>query len=223
MQTTLRLHLICSERRGVIHGDGQFVTGAWAIPLWKARRVGIVHLHQNQNSAPYLTGRVDELWMSPDNGRVAFHATETDEPTPAVTKWGQWAAYAPLHHPNDPALAALIVRLGFVVAAADGLSHEEHEALEDFATERSGLDKDSVRLERENAEGGLASFTEADLARVRTVQPETLAGLIEDIKLAASADGDFSAAERDVMVNFMRRLHQEETGASGLVTRKGGA
>jgi hypothetical protein len=64
---------------------------------------------------------------------------------------------------------ALVVRLGFVVAGADGIDAREMESLQAFAHTRSTLSREAVQRESELAAAGIAALSEADWEALQTL------------------------------------------------------
>lgn len=103
--------------------------------------------------------------------------------------------------------ARIIVRIGFIVAGADGLSDEERAFLNDYAVERSGLSVDDVAAEAKAAEAGLSAVTEDDVASLKELPKEQLSmHLSEVVEKAAGADGVVSEAEEAALKDIWGRL-----------------
>ena len=64
-------------------------------------------------------------------------------------------------------IARRVVRVGFIVAGADGLDDREAATLEDYAIQRSGLSKADIESEMKLAEKGRDSLSDADIEMLR--------------------------------------------------------
>lgn len=108
---------------------------------------------------------------------------------------------------SDIEKRSTVVKVGFIVAGADGLQEAERQALVDFAERRSGLSRDTVEGIERAAAGGLAALTDADVATLRSMNRETLSSVLhEACEKIASADGHFSEAENEALKSIWRRV-----------------
>jgi hypothetical protein len=211
MYRPLEAHFICKGRTDVVHEQGVFVTGSWAVSLKKARLVGRVCLHENKCEAPFLSGDVTQLWINPDDGRVVFKAavTEAVEADP-VTNWSFMSAFRPISRVDGDAehdaLVRVVVRMGLVVAGADGLDEAETAEVEQYVRERSGLDGEALAEERARAAAGVASVTDEDIARIRALDVAQRRALLEEVRFFAAADGVVSANEALALEAFTMKI-----------------
>jgi hypothetical protein len=90
------------------------------------------------------------------------------------------AANAPT--PLEP-LLRVVMRLGFIVAGADGVGPAllDPSAGLGVVAEQSGLSMQAVCEERRKAKGGADALSTTDLALLRKLAPETLDALVEDL------------------------------------------
>lgn len=200
MHRPLEVHFICKNRKDIVREQDVFVTGSWAVSLKKARLVGRVCLHENKDATPFLSGDVTQLWINPDDGRVVFKAkvieTLEDEP---VTTWSYMSAFRSIPRveifPERDALVRAVVRMGLVVAAADGIDDAEDAEIEQYLLERSGLDGEALAEERARVAAGVSSITDEDIARMRALDVVQRHALLDEVRRFAAADGFVSAEE----------------------------
>ena len=88
-------------------------------------------------------------------------------------------------------------RIGFAVAAGDGVSDEEYEALRIFVHGRSNLSDEAIKLEYAAATKGGDLLSSDELALIHQQSAEERAALLVEIKRVASVDG-FSSEEEAV-------------------------
>lgn len=100
-----------------------------------------------------------------------------------------------------------IIKVGIVIASADGLDDRERAALVVYASQRSGMSPDAVELEVSTVHNGLDSITEVDIAALKTLGKAQLGQLINEIlQKIASADGELSDGERAALDSLWARL-----------------
>ena len=210
MRKTLEAHFVCRDRRDVFGADDQFITGSWAVPLAKARRIGRVCLHQTQTEPAYLSGAVTQIWIDPDSGRVAFRIRKDDGTATEIDRWSFVQAFRALASGPMTAdreqLVRVVVRLGFAVAGADGLDADEETALTEFALARSGLSLEAVQEERRAAAAGVDSLTDADISMLAALDADERSDLFGEIREAAGADGEFAEQEAAALGLAARRV-----------------
>lgn len=101
---------------------------------------------------------------------------------------------------------SLCVRLGFVVAGADGLDEAERRALMEYAVDRCGLSSNEVVSQIGPARDGMAGFSRDEWSRLRTLGPGNLDSILADIAAAAAADGKLSKEEEAVLSSVRKEL-----------------
>lgn len=104
------------------------------------------------------------------------------------------------------AINRLVVRLGFVVAGSDNVDAAERQALYSYATRRSDLTLIDVKLEETRALGGLAALNEQDWATLKDLGTHRLNRLMNEIRSASRADGEFDDTELNTWITAGARL-----------------
>jgi uncharacterized tellurite resistance protein B-like protein len=207
---TLEAHFICRGSTGVYRAGESFVSGSWSVPLHKARKIGRICLHEHKNAEAYLSGRVERVWTCPDSGRVIFLAHVDDGASTLVDGWSFVSRFRPLNRPamtpERERLVRAVVRMGYIVAGADGLDEAEIAELEQYAVERSDLSLAAAQEERRNAAMGVNALQDADIDLLRALDAETWGAVVADIREVASAGGDLSDAELSALRHIVVRV-----------------
>lgn len=113
----------------------------------------------------------------------------------------------PKERPERTELAKIIVRVGFIVAGADGISDEEREELSEYAARRSNLSAKDIEGEAKAAEAGLSALSALDVAILRKLPVTELSSLLHEVvEEAASADGEFSDAEQEALKSIWQMV-----------------
>jgi hypothetical protein len=100
-----------------------------------------------------------------------------------------------------------IIKVGIVIASADGLDNRERAALVAYASQRSGMTPEAVEMEVSAVKNGLDSITEVDIVALKSLGKAQLGLLINEIlQKVASADGELSAGERAALDSLWTRL-----------------
>jgi tellurite resistance protein len=103
--------------------------------------------------------------------------------------------------------AKIFVRIGFIVAGADGLSDEERSFLYDYAVTRSGLSTDEVETEEKAAAAGVSSLSAEDIDSLKELKTEEIKlVLAEIVEKAAAADGNFSESEQSALLEVWGKI-----------------
>jgi hypothetical protein len=90
-----------------------------------------------------------------------------------------------------------VVRIGFIIASADGLSDDEKNHLVKFAKKRSHhLSDQEIHAELESGSKGIASLTPDDIAILKTLTHTELGKVLNEIVHQVSDDkGNLSESE----------------------------
>ena len=99
------------------------------------------------------------------------------------------------------------IKVGVVIASADGLDDRERAALVAYASQRSGMTPEAVEMEVSAVHNGLDSITDVDIVALKSLGKTQLGQLINEIlQKVASADGELSDGERAVLDSLWARL-----------------
>jgi hypothetical protein len=97
-------------------------------------------------------------------------------------------------------IAKRIVKVGFIVAGADGLDESERASLIAFAIDRSGLTRGEIEAQAHAASKGLASIEAQDIELLKRLPRQQLGNLLHEVvEKSAGADGLLSSAEESAL------------------------
>lgn len=130
------------------------------------------------------------------------------EQTPSAASAGAAGRTAGVSSPG-PVARRLAVRIGLIVAAADGLSPRERDAVTAYARERSGLTDADVAEQQRLAGAGLAGVQAEEWRVLRGLGAENLEIVLADIRTQAAGDGELSATECALLSDVRRELEFE--------------
>lgn len=104
-------------------------------------------------------------------------------------------------------IAKVIIKIGAVIAGADGLDDREKAGLVQFASQRSGLSSEVIEAQVAVAEGGLGSITDADIQVLKSIGTAQVGQLLnEGLQKIAAADGNLSDREMSTLKAIWARL-----------------
>lgn len=104
-------------------------------------------------------------------------------------------------------IAKAVIKVGAVIASADGLEDREKAALVAFASQRSNLAPAVVEDLVAAAKGGLSSITDADVQTLKSLSSAQIGQLLnEGLQKIAAADGKLSDGELAALNAVWARL-----------------
>jgi hypothetical protein len=106
-------------------------------------------------------------------------------------------------------IAKRVVKVGFIVASADGLSGSEKALLVDYATKRSGLTVEDVESIAAGAKG-VESLSQDDINVLRQLNPGELAGVLREIVVTTSSADGHSAEEESAFKAIVQAISQKK-------------
>jgi len=101
---------------------------------------------------------------------------------------------------SNEELAKALIKVGAVIAGADGLDVREKVALLDFVAQRSRLPSGVIESQIEAAKGGLSSITSHEISILKSAGLVRVGGLLkEGLQKIAGSDGNLSARELETL------------------------
>lgn len=109
---------------------------------------------------------------------------------------------------SNEELAKALIKVGAVIAGADGLDVRERGSLLAFAAQRSQLSSDVIEGQIATAQGGVASITSAEIDVLKSAGLDKVGSLLhEGLQQIAGSDGNLSAREVETLNAVWKRLN----------------